>query len=103
VSLSRYRKTFAALVGSLLTWAGMAYVPDGVIDRTEWYALAVALAGPLGVWAVSNATPQQEISEAPPEFPLTRPTPAPTPGVSPRMPSTEEWVKRASEPQTAPM
>jgi hypothetical protein len=101
VSLSRYRKTFAALVGSLLTWFNMAYVPDGVIDRAEWYALAVALAGPLGVWAVTNSTSQQEASE--PEFPIVRPTPAPTPGVSPRMPSTEEWVKRASEPQTAPM
>jgi hypothetical protein len=107
VNLSRYRKTFAALVGSLLTWFNMAYVPDGVIDRAEWYALAVALAGPLGVWAVTNATVRQEISDVPlksgPALEYGTLTPAPDPWVTSRMPPDETWAKKAAEPQTAPL
>lgn len=52
--LGAYRKTGAAVIGSVLTWTGAAYVPDGHITRPEWYALALALATALGVYAVTN-------------------------------------------------
>ena len=53
--LGQYRKSGAALIGSVLTWAGAAYVPTGHVNRPEWYALAVALATALGVYSVSNS------------------------------------------------
>ena len=53
-TLAKYRKTLVALVGTVLTWAGVAYVPDGNVDRWEWYGLAVALATAAGVYAVPN-------------------------------------------------
>lgn len=53
--LTNARKTVAAAIGTILTWAGVAYVPDGHVDRPEWYALAVALATVAGVYGVSNA------------------------------------------------
>jgi hypothetical protein len=52
--LSQRRKAVAAGIGSVLTWAGTAYVPDGHVSRMEWYLLALALAAPLGVHAVAN-------------------------------------------------
>ena len=55
--LAAYRKTIVTMVGSVLTWAGVAYVPDGHIDRPEWYALCLALATVLGVYAVTNDGP----------------------------------------------
>jgi hypothetical protein len=57
VNLAPYRKSVVAVVGSFLTWAGVAYVPDGHVDRLEAYALGVAVATALGVYAVTNATP----------------------------------------------
>ena len=53
-ALAAYRKTVTAFIGTLLTWAGVAYVPDGHIDRGEWFALALALATAAGVYGVSN-------------------------------------------------
>lgn len=55
--LARYRKSIAATVGGVLGWAGTAYVPDGHVDRAEWYGLAVVLATALGVYGVENARP----------------------------------------------
>jgi len=54
-ALARYRKSIVALVGTVLTWAGVAYVPDGHVDRFEWYALAVALVTAAGVYVAPNA------------------------------------------------
>jgi hypothetical protein len=54
-NLARYSKLIAAAIGSGLTWAGVAWVPDGHISRPEWYALAVALATAAGVYGVTNA------------------------------------------------
>jgi hypothetical protein len=55
--LAQYRKTVAAVVGVVLTWGGVAYVPDAHVSRSEMYALAVALATVLGVFAVPNDPP----------------------------------------------
>ena len=54
-AIAGYRKTLVALVGTVLTWAGVAYVPDGNVDRYEWYALALALATAAGVYVAPNA------------------------------------------------
>ena len=53
--LGQYRKTGAALIGSALTWTGVAYVPDGHVTRPEWFALALVLATTAGVYSVENA------------------------------------------------
>ena len=58
VTLAEYRKTVVAAVGAVLTWAGVAYVPDGHVDRFEWYALALALATAAGVYVAPNAVRQ---------------------------------------------
>jgi hypothetical protein len=52
--LAPYLKAVTALVGVVLTWGGTAYVPDGHVSRPEFYALAIALATVLGVFAVPN-------------------------------------------------
>lgn len=57
MTLSRYRKTITAVVGGIITWAGTAYVPDGTVNREEWFALALALATAAGVYGIANATP----------------------------------------------
>ena len=54
MSIAHYRKTVVALFGGVLAWAQVAYVPDGHIDRGEYYGLAVALATALGVYGVTN-------------------------------------------------
>ena len=64
--LAAYRKTVASVVGTFLTWAGVAYVPDGHVDRVEWFALAVAAATSLGVYAVTNYTPSPVVLEPEP-------------------------------------
>jgi hypothetical protein len=53
-SLGHYAKTIAAFVGTSLTWAGVAYVPDGHVNRGEWFALLVALATTAGVYGITN-------------------------------------------------
>ena len=62
MNISHYRKTIVALLGGVLAWAQVAYVPDGHLDRGEYYGLAVALATALGVYGVSN-----RLSSTPPE------------------------------------
>lgn len=52
---STYAKAIGAAVSGSLVWAGTAYVPDGQVDRAEWYALALVLAGALGVYGYPNA------------------------------------------------
>ena len=54
-ALAGYRKAIVALVGSVLGWVGLAYVPDGHVDRLEWYGLAVVLATAAGVSVAPNA------------------------------------------------
>jgi len=54
-ALARYRKAIATAIGTVLTWADVAYVPDGHVDRLEWYGLAIALATVAGVIGVPNA------------------------------------------------
>ena len=54
LNLGTYRKTIVTTVGGVLGWAQIAYVPDGSIDRPEWYGLAVTLATALGVYGVAN-------------------------------------------------
>lgn len=82
--LSRSRKAITAEVAILLAWAGTAYVPDGVVTRPEWYALAIGAAAGLGVYAVPNvltATQVQEhVASHPEDLPVAPVTvdPAPT-------------------------
>ena len=54
MKLATYRKTIVALVGGVLAWGQVAYVPDGSLSRDEWYGLAVALATALGVYGITN-------------------------------------------------
>ena len=54
LNLAGYRKTIIAVVGGVLSWAQVSYVPDGHIDRGELYGLAVTLATALGVYGVAN-------------------------------------------------
>jgi NhaP-type Na+/H+ or K+/H+ antiporter len=49
-----YRKTIAAIVGTVITWLAVAYVPDGHITRAEWYGLIIAIAAALGVYVAPN-------------------------------------------------
>lgn len=51
--ISGYRKTVAALIGAVLTWA-TATLTDNHVSTAEWIALAVAVATALGVYQVSN-------------------------------------------------
>ena len=55
MNLSRYAKSITALVGVGITWAGVSVVPDGHVDRFEWYALVVAFATTAGVYGIPNA------------------------------------------------
>jgi hypothetical protein len=75
--LAAYRKTVASVVGTFLTWAGVAYVPDGHVDRVEWFALAVAAATSLGVYAVSNTPKPVVLEPEPSSVKLLAPVPAP--------------------------
>ena len=61
LNIAAHRKTIIATVGGVLAWAQVAYVPDGSIDRTEYYGLAVTLATALGVYGVANR--QLEVSQ----------------------------------------
>ena len=54
LNLGTYRKTIVATVGGVLAWGQVAYVPDGNVDRPEWYGLAVTLATALGVYGIAN-------------------------------------------------
>jgi hypothetical protein len=56
--LAQYRKAIAALIGTVLTWLGTAYVPDSHISTLEWYTLALALATVAGVYGVKNESPK---------------------------------------------
>jgi hypothetical protein len=56
MTFARYAKTIAAFIGTSLTWAGVAYVPDGHVNRGEWFALLVALATTAGVYGITNQT-----------------------------------------------
>ena len=56
---SARRKAIVAAGAAALTWAGSCWVPDGHVDRGEWYLLALAVAGVLGVHSVTN-DPQPE-------------------------------------------
>ena len=68
-----HRHTLVALIGGLLAWAQVSYVPDGSIDRAEWYGLAVTLATALGVYGVSY---RQNMS-TPADAPVADPYPEP--------------------------
>lgn len=95
--LSRSRKAITAEVAILLSWAGTAYVPDGHVTRPEWYALAIAVAAGLGVYAVPNVLTGQQVQEHVASHPEDAPTvvpadPAPTmddSGVPPVPPPSE--------------
>jgi hypothetical protein len=77
--LAAYRKTVASVVGTFLTWAGVAYIPDGRVDRAEWFALAVAAATSLGVYAVTNTPKVAPVVVAPTPAPVKFVAPAPAP------------------------
>jgi hypothetical protein len=61
-NIARYAKTITAFIGTTLTWAGVAYVPDGHVDRPEWFALAVAVATTAGVYGVTNRPAQDQVT-----------------------------------------
>lgn len=63
--LAQRRKAATSLVAVALVWSQTAWLPDGHIDRPEWIALAVGLAGVLGVHAVTNdPTPADQLNQA---------------------------------------
>lgn len=59
--MSTIKKAIVGLVGAVLTWGLTAHLPDGSIDRAEWWGLAVAVATALGVYATPNGPQQVEI------------------------------------------
>jgi len=59
VSIDRYRKSIAALVGALATW-GLAAAADGEYTHAEWWGLLAALATVVAVWGSENATTPSE-------------------------------------------
>lgn len=65
--MNAYRKTIAAVIGSVLTWGLTAHMPDGSIDRGEWWGLAVAIATAVGVFAVPNGPTQVQVVNQPDE------------------------------------
>lgn len=80
MKLSSIRKSVTAFVGAGLTWAGVAYIPDGHVTRVEWFALAVAVATVAGVYGVTNepADPPAIVTpDAPPSLADVHLNPAP--------------------------
>lgn len=53
--MSKYRKTFAALVTAIA--AAIPLVSDGHISGDDKWTLALLAAGVLSVWATPNTTP----------------------------------------------
>ena len=51
---AHYRKTIAAEVVATMSWIYTCYLPDGHVDRWEWYGLALAQLTALGVYTVKN-------------------------------------------------
>lgn len=51
--LKAYRKSIAALVGTVGTW-GLVAAEDDRISLVEWFALAVALGTAGAVWGLRN-------------------------------------------------
>jgi len=78
--LAAYRKTVASLVGTVLTWASLAYMPTGHVDRNGWFALALAVATSFGVFGVTN-TPKPAPVVLEPEPSSVRFLDAAAPGV----------------------
>lgn len=58
--MSRYRKLIAGAVGALLTWGATAHLPDGSIDRAEWWGLAFVVAAAVGIERIPNDPPAGE-------------------------------------------
>lgn len=56
--LAQYRKFIAALGAGIVVFA--AVVSDGAISVDEYWQLAAAIGGPLGVWRVINAPKDPE-------------------------------------------
>lgn len=55
MSLSKYRKTIAAIIVGLIGWATVVVnSPSTKITSSEWIMLAVALATALGVYITPN-------------------------------------------------
>lgn len=76
-SLTSHRHTLVALIGGLLAWTQVSYVPDGSINRDEWYGLAVTLATALGVYGVSAySQPSSQVVDAPVADAYPEPLPA---------------------------
>jgi hypothetical protein len=83
--LSAYRKTVASLVGTVLTWASLAYMPTGHVDRNGWFALALAVATSFGVFGVTNTPKVAPVAVEPaPVVPVAvPPVSGPAPVVTP--------------------
>jgi len=54
--LARYRKSVAALLGSVATW-GLTAGADGTYDQVELWGLLAALAAVFAVWGTPNDVP----------------------------------------------
>jgi hypothetical protein len=53
--LKGYKKTIAATVGALISWAQLVVgSKEANITAPEWIALAIGLATATGVWYVTN-------------------------------------------------
>ena len=53
--MSKYSKTFAAIIIGVLGWVGVVIAsPATHIDASEWYALATTVATAAGVYQFAN-------------------------------------------------
>lgn len=76
--LGRYQKTIAALVTGLIGWGAVVVASAAThVTASEWLALAVVLATPLGVYAVPNS-PEPAPVPTVGEIPVTPAIPAPS-------------------------
>jgi hypothetical protein len=79
--LAAYRKTVASLVGTVLTWAALAYMPTGHVDRNGWFALALAVATSFGVFGVTNTPAPLALAPSAPSVKSVPPVAGPAPVV----------------------
>lgn len=62
--LAATRKTWVSLIGTVLTWAGVAWVPNPHhVTAADWYGLAVALATAAGVYGITNGPRPVAVAE----------------------------------------
>lgn len=61
-TITRYRKSLAALIGTVATW-GAAAAATGGVTPAEWWGLLAALGTVVAVWGVPNDAPAGELPD----------------------------------------